>query len=140
MPANAPPADHQQADRVGQAVAEEIRRIRLQRDRAGEPADGGPDQELAGVDRDHQPQDLPIGDADEPCYADGNDRSLGLAEMAAGLRAERPHRASGEVADHVLEVDRGAGALGKGPGILRGASRVARPAPRAAGLEVGALA
>lgn len=37
-------------------------------------------------------------------YADGNYRSLGLADMAAGIRQQRPHRASGALALHVLEV------------------------------------
>lgn len=36
-------------------------------------------------------------------YAD-NSRGLGLADMAAGLRAGTPHRASGDLAYHVLEV------------------------------------
>jgi predicted dehydrogenase len=33
-----------------------------------------------------------------------NSRSLGLADMAYGLRAGRPHRASGEMACHVLDI------------------------------------
>jgi len=36
-------------------------------------------------------------------YADQN-RSIGLADMAYALRTGRPHRASGELALHVLEV------------------------------------
>ena len=36
-------------------------------------------------------------------FAD-NSRGLGLADMAAALREGRPHRASGELAYHVLEV------------------------------------
>jgi predicted dehydrogenase len=34
----------------------------------------------------------------------GNSRGLGVAELAASLRARRPHAASGELALHVLEV------------------------------------
>jgi predicted dehydrogenase len=33
-----------------------------------------------------------------------NSRGLGVADMASGLRSGRPHRASGEVAYHVLDV------------------------------------
>jgi predicted dehydrogenase len=36
-------------------------------------------------------------------YTD-NSRGLGLADMASALRTGRPHRASGELAYHVLEV------------------------------------
>lgn len=37
-------------------------------------------------------------------YADGNFRSIGIADMAAALRSGRPHRASGALAFHVLEA------------------------------------
>jgi predicted dehydrogenase len=37
-------------------------------------------------------------------YADDNYRSLGLADMAQAIRTGRPHRASGELALHALEV------------------------------------
>jgi len=37
-------------------------------------------------------------------YADGNYRSIGVADLAHAIRANRPHRASGELAYHVLEV------------------------------------
>jgi predicted dehydrogenase len=73
-------------------------------------------------------------------YADGNYRSLGLADMAAALRADRPHRASGELAYHVLEVMEALVRASEGAGVIAIASRVARPAPLAPGLEVGALA
>jgi predicted dehydrogenase len=33
-----------------------------------------------------------------------NSRGLGLADMAEGLRSGRPHRASGELAYHVLDI------------------------------------
>ena len=42
--------------------------------------------------------------ATEHAYADGNYRIIGVAEMAHAIRANRPHRASGELAFHVLEV------------------------------------
>jgi predicted dehydrogenase len=37
-------------------------------------------------------------------YANGNFRIIGVADMAHALRSNRPHRASGELAFHVLEV------------------------------------
>ena len=37
-------------------------------------------------------------------YADGNYRSLGVADMATGILDNRPHRANGDLALHVLEV------------------------------------
>jgi hypothetical protein len=37
-------------------------------------------------------------------YADGNYRSIGVADVAHAIRAGRPHRASGDLAFHVLEV------------------------------------
>ena len=37
-------------------------------------------------------------------YADANYRSIGLADMAHAIRSNRPHRASGDLALHVLEV------------------------------------
>ena len=37
-------------------------------------------------------------------YADGNYRIIGVADLAHAIRANRPHRASGELAYHVLEV------------------------------------
>jgi hypothetical protein len=73
-------------------------------------------------------------------YADGNYRGLGLADMAAALRERRPHRASGALAGHVLEVMEALVRSSEGAGIVGVTSRVARPAPLAAGLEVGALA
>lgn len=42
-------------------------------------------------------------DTTEP-YADGNHRSIGVADMAHAIRSNRPHRASGALALHVLEV------------------------------------
>ena len=37
-------------------------------------------------------------------YADGNYRSLGVADMAGAILENRPHRANGDLALHVLEV------------------------------------
>ena len=40
----------------------------------------------------------------EHAYADGNYRIIGVADMAFAIRENRPHRASGDLAFHVLEV------------------------------------
>ena len=40
----------------------------------------------------------------EHAYADGNYRVIGVADMADAIRNDRPHRASGDLAFHVLEV------------------------------------
>ena len=40
----------------------------------------------------------------EHLYADGNYRIIGVADLAHAIRSGRPHRASGELAYHVLEV------------------------------------
>lgn len=40
----------------------------------------------------------------EHAYANGNFRVIGVADMAHAIRGNRPHRASGELALHVLEV------------------------------------
>ncbi|SLN26259.1 1,5-anhydro-D-fructose reductase [Aquimixticola soesokkakensis] len=37
-------------------------------------------------------------------YSDGNYRAIGVADMAYAIRNDRPHRASGDLALHVLEV------------------------------------
>lgn len=37
-------------------------------------------------------------------YAEGNHRGIGVADLALALRQQRPHRCSGELALHVLEV------------------------------------
>jgi len=72
-------------------------------------------------------------------YADGNYRSLGLADLAAALREDGPHRASGELAFHVLEVMEALVRASEGAGNVAIASRVARPAPLAPGLAARAL-
>ena len=58
---------------------------------------GGP-VELARAGADWVEQPLTHG------YADGNFRGIGVADLAFALRTNRPHRASGELALHALEV------------------------------------
>ena len=72
-------------------------------------------------------------------YADGNYRIVGLADMAQAIRSGRPHRASGELAFHVLEVMEAfqtSSDAGKSVAIT---SRPQRPAPLPSSLRVGEL-
>ncbi len=71
---------------------------------------------------------LPV---EEP-YADGNYRSLGLADMAAALRQDRPHRANGDLALHVLEVMEAFGRSNETGRFVEIDTRPERPAPLAA--------
>lgn len=72
-------------------------------------------------------------------YADDNYRSIGLADMAHAIRAGRPHRASGALALHVLEVmeafDRAVA-----DGGIDISTRPERPAPIADDIVDGHLA
>jgi len=72
-------------------------------------------------------------------YADGNYRGIGLADMARALRAGRPHRASGDLAFHVLEVMEAFQTSSDRGGEVAIASRPERPAPLPASLAVGEL-
>lgn len=74
-------------------------------------------------------------------YGDDNYRSLGLAEMAAAIQEDRPHRASGELALHVLEVMAGLvhSAEHEGERVVID-SRCDRPAPLAIHLKTGEIA
>ncbi|MEX0654448.1 MAG: Gfo/Idh/MocA family oxidoreductase [Phycisphaeraceae bacterium] len=79
-------------------------------------------------------RDVPI-EHDHP-----NGRSLGVAEMAHGIRENRPHRASGEVAFAVLSAMQGfldAAATGQAQTLDAGFDR---PAMLPLGLEDGVLA
>lgn len=81
-----------------------------------------------------------IGIKVEAPYATGNYRSLGVADMALAILENRPHRASGALALHVLEIMEGfeqAAREGRTIGI---ASRVERPAPLAESIRNGVLA
>ena len=62
-------------------------------------------------------------------YADGNYRSIGLADMAFAIRSKRPHRASGEIALHVLEVMEAFGRSSKSGKAVAITTRPERPAP-----------
>jgi predicted dehydrogenase len=80
--------------------------------------------------------DVPVRAA----YADANYRSLGVAEMAHAILAGRPHRASGALALHVLEVMEAFETASRTGTVVRIASRIERPAPLADELKRGRLA
>lgn len=79
--------------------------------------------------------DMPLTHA----YSDGNFRSIGVADMAHALRSGRPHRASGELALHVLEVIEAFQISSDSGHHVPIATRPARPAPFPATLEPGLL-
>ena len=72
-------------------------------------------------------------------YADGNYRSLGLADMAQAIRTGRLHRASGELALHALEVMQAVQQSSDQGRAVAIESRPARPAPLPASLKTGEL-
>ena len=72
-------------------------------------------------------------------YADGNYRILGLADMAQAIRCERPHRASGELAFHVLEVMEAFQSSSDSGKAVAISTRPERPASLPPSLRVGEL-
>jgi len=72
-------------------------------------------------------------------YADGNYRIVGLADMAQAIRSGRPHRASGELALHVLEVMEAFQTSSDAGRAVAISTRPQRPAPLPASLGVGEL-
>jgi predicted dehydrogenase len=72
-------------------------------------------------------------------YADGNYRSIGLADMAAAIRDNRPHRASGELALHVLEVMEAFATSARTGAAIAIATDVERPAPLSQSLTDGRI-
>ena len=87
------------------------------------------------ADADDAWREIPVRHA----YADGNYRILGVADMAHALRNGRPHRASGALAFHVLEVMEAfqtSSDTGKSIAI---SSRPSRPAPLPTSLALGEL-
>ena len=72
-------------------------------------------------------------------YADGNYRIVGLADMAQAIRTDRPHRASGELAFHVLEVMEAFQTSSKAGKAVAISTRPQRPAPLPPSLAVGEL-
>lgn len=104
--------------------------------------DGLPQLRRAGEDELRQPPPAPgsLPWAPIPLTHDGNvGRGIGVADMAHAIRSGRPHRASGELALHVLEVLCGLGRPAPDGGAAVIESRCARPAPLPMGLPRGTL-
>ncbi len=72
-------------------------------------------------------------------YAEGNWRSLGLADMAHAIIEDRPHRASGDLALHVLEVMEAFQTASDQGQTITITTRVERPAPLSESLIDGLL-
>ncbi len=71
-------------------------------------------------------------------YAE-NSRGLGVADMAHALRSGRPHRASGELAQHVLDIMQALGDASDGGRHVTLSTTCVRPAPLPADLPFGVL-
>lgn len=67
-------------------------------------------------------------------FADDNYRSIGVADMAQAIRSGEPHRASGDLAFHVLEVMEAFGRSSDEGRTIAIESRPERPAPLPPGL------
>lgn len=72
-------------------------------------------------------------------HAEGEFRSIGVADMAAAILADRPHRASGALAFHVLEVMEAFQRSADEGRRITIESRVERPAALPAGRDVGQI-
>jgi predicted dehydrogenase len=72
-------------------------------------------------------------------HVDGEFRSIGVADMATAIVTDRPHRASGALAFHVLEVMEAFQISSDDGRRVRIASRVERPAMMPAGRETGQI-
>ena len=73
-------------------------------------------------------------------YADANYRSLGVADMAYAILNNRPHRASGDLALHVLEVMEAFEVASKSGEIVKIKTKIERPAPMTESLKRGKIA
>ncbi|HTM79030.1 MAG TPA: Gfo/Idh/MocA family oxidoreductase [Devosia sp.] len=77
-------------------------------------------------------------DTDMP-YADGNYRSIGLADMAHAIVSNRPHRANGDLALHVLEVMEAFEKSSQSGRVIDITTLAERPAPLSQSLVNGRL-
>lgn len=77
-------------------------------------------------------------DTDQP-YADGNYRSIGLADMAHAVAENRPHRCNGDLALHVLEVMEAFQRSSESEQVVEITTPVERPAPLSQSLRDGRL-
>ena len=71
-------------------------------------------------------------------YAE-NSRGIGVADMAYALRSGRPHRASGELAYHVLDIMHAFHDASREGKHVELSSTCTRPAPLPLGLREGTL-
>src|SRR5690606_20460111 len=76
----------------------------------------------------------------EAPYANGNFRSLGVADMALAILENRPHRANGDLALHVLEVMEAFETASREGRVVDIRTPVERPAPLATSVVNGVLA
>ena len=83
---------------------------------------------LNGADRTWEDQPLSHANLE-------NRRSIGLADMCVGIRSGRPHRASGDLAFHVLEVMDAFGKSSESGRHIELTSRPDRPAALPTGLD-----
>ena len=95
----------------------------------------GGDVELKKRGRDEAWTQVPVT---QP-YADGNYRSLGVADMATGILENRPHRANGDLALHVLEVMEAFEVASLEGRTVDIKTPVERPAPLAESLKDGRI-
>jgi predicted dehydrogenase len=72
-------------------------------------------------------------------HVDGEFRSIGVADMATAIVTNRPHRASGALAFHVLEVMEAFQTSSDEGRRVKIGSRVDRPAMMPAGCETGQI-
>lgn len=72
-------------------------------------------------------------------YADGNYRSLGVADMAQAILDNRPHRANGDLALHVLEVMEAFEVASREGRTVEIKTPVERPEPLATSLRDGRI-
>jgi predicted dehydrogenase len=100
-----------------------------------DPNHFGGEVELRQRGRDEQWISVPV----EQPYAEGNYRSLGVADMALGILDNRPHRANGDLALHVLEVMEAFEHAARDGNIVDIKTPVERPAPLSDSLRDGLL-
>jgi predicted dehydrogenase len=100
-----------------------------------DPNHFGGEVELRKRGRDEDWISVPV----EQPYAQGNYRSLGVADMALGILDNRPHRANGDLALHVLEVMEAFEHAARDGNIVEIKTPVERPAPLSDSLRDGLL-
>jgi predicted dehydrogenase len=94
---------------------------------------GGPVTIYRPAERAYVEQPLSFGHAE-------NSRGVGIADMAQALREGRPHRASGEMAYHVLDIMHAIHDSSREGRHIELASTMERPAPLPAGWTAFPLA